>query len=170
MNGPEQESLPVFFSGPWALERTVVQRDGPVTAVAEGRAFFSAAGPGELLYHEEGSVTLQPGSRFSFFRSYTYRFSEGVMQVFFADGPDAGTLYQSYAFKDRRDRLELLAVHHCGADVYAGCYELTGTDHFYLVTSVKGPKKDFEITTLFSRREKCAAASTLCGSKIPGSR
>lgn len=159
MKRPGPGSLSLFFCGDWTLDRKVVQGDGRVSAVAAGRASFSVTGPDELLYHEEGHVTLQPGGRFSFFRSYRYRFAGEQLDVFFADGPDAGALYQSYVFNERCDRLELLALHHCGADVYAGAYEFSGADRFCLRTSVRGPKKDFSVVTFFGKADAADAAN-----------
>lgn len=151
MNG--SGNLDAFFRGHWHFTREVRLGDGTLSALAPGRAVFTSGDVGDVLeYHEEGRVRLLPaGTELPFSRSYRYRFEDALLHVFFADGPDAGSLYQSYDCPEGAVILRLRALHHCGADVYAGQYELDSADRFCLRTSVQGPKKDFSIVTVYER-------------------
>jgi hypothetical protein len=142
-----------FFIGQWTLERRIYLKASEVLyATAHGEAsFISEVRSAKLLYKERGKLKIVTNAvEIPFFRKFCYSFQAGKMNVFFADGPDKGLLYQQY-IQDQNNKLIPDQTHICSDDIYKGEYHLSGADSFSLDTWIDGPHKDFLIKTLFTR-------------------
>jgi hypothetical protein len=143
-----------FFKGNWSFTRIVtIGSSGQLYASARGDAGFEqeADGGQSLIYTERGLMELEHGTSLRFSRSYRYSFAEGGIKVFFNDGPDCGSLYQTYSLSEDGLRLEMECVHLCGADQYRGDYCWQSDNAFHLRTIVTGAAKDLVIETDFFR-------------------
>lgn len=150
----DQCKLYQFFCGQWQLERTIyIKNSGSIHAKAYGIVCFT---PGlsedQLDYEERGKLTITGGiSEISFSRHFRYKFNDHNMEVYFADGPDTGLLYQRYV-RDTNNKLIPDQIHICSRDIYQGEYRISGTGSFSLNTMIDGPHKDFQIETLFTKK------------------
>jgi hypothetical protein len=143
-----------FFIGQWTLERCIyLKASEELYATAYGEAYFiSEAGPATLLYEERGKLKMVTNSvEIPFSRKFSYEFQADKMNVFFADGPDKGLLYQRY-IRDQDNKLIPDQIHVCSNDLYQGEYYLSGPGSFSLDTWIDGPHKDFLIKTSFTRK------------------
>ncbi|MCB2117367.1 MAG: trigger factor [Rhodobacteraceae bacterium] len=129
------------FEGEWTVARRIVDRLGP-EARFEGVARFSRAGTG-LLYREEGELFVGGGQGFHAERSYFWHPGEGGrIAVDFGDGR---------AFHDF-DPAEPAGRHHCGDDDYAVRYDFSHWPEWRAEWVVKGPRKDYTLTSRYRRR------------------
>lgn len=139
------------------MERSVyIKSTNQVHATAAGRAQFMAL-PEHLsmLYEERGTLKMESNnSPLSFSRSFRYLFIDDTLEVYFADGPDNGSLYQQYFYQQKNHKLLPSQIHICGKDAYQGEYSLTGPSSFILITTIDGTSKDFLITTNYWRESK----------------
>jgi hypothetical protein len=142
-----------FFCGPWLLERWIyIKNSGLLHAWAYGTVCFSPGSVEDQLYYEEkGKLIITGGaSEISFSRKFRYEFNDRNMDVYFADGPDIGALYQGY-IQSQNNKLIPDQGHICSRDIYKGAYHLSDANSFSLDTLIDGPHKDFLIKTLFTR-------------------
>lgn len=134
-----------WFEGLWRVARIVVGADGRVTAAFAGACRFAPEGDG-LVCRETG-VLRHAGGRFPAERVTLWRFpGAGRVEVRLADGRPF------HAFD--ADRPE--AVHLCGADRYAVAYSF-GDDRWLSRWVVRGPAKDYVMTTRYRRAEPTPA-------------
>ena len=145
--------LRIYFSGPWAFKREMQALDGTPLGSAEGRAeFMPQAVANVLQYRESGQLMLLGQVRaIGFSRRFDYHWQDDVLQVLFADGPQAGQSYQHYRFDPVRQALLPVATHVCVQDHYDGCYQLIDRDQFDLQTRIEGPHKAYLLRSHFSR-------------------
>ncbi len=146
--------LPGFFKGVWSFSRLVTIGSSGVTyAKANGNAIFEPEINNDqcLIYTERGLMELNEDTSLRFSRSYCYHFYKGGVSIYFNDGPNPGSKYQSYRINPGELRLDMEEIHLCGADCYQGTYSCRSNDVFELKTIVKGAAKDFVIETSFSR-------------------
>lgn len=120
------------FEGTWAFSRAVVERDGR-TGCVTGRAVWAADGNG-LRYTETGEMRLPGHAPMRVHRSYHW---DAHLGVFFADGrffhyvpPEGGA-----------------AAHWCDPDQYDGVYDFGDSPLFSVTWRVRGPRKDYRMTT-----------------------
>jgi len=149
----EIAALKAYFEGEWKLERRIYEHGlQTLQAIAKGYAYFCARqDTSDLYYREEGRLfLLDKPSSFSFFRQFRYAFGEKALSVYFLDGPNTGSLYQTYQIESNTGRLAAEKAHHCGPDFYDGVYHL-GDRHFELKTRIEGERKDLFIVTQFIR-------------------
>jgi hypothetical protein len=120
-----------------------------------------------LRYRESGQMTLFAAAKaVSFSRAFDYfigieahadeaetpeRKAAPCVQVFFADGPQSGELYQTYFFDASARVLRPDSTHLCLADRYNSEYRLTSGQQFDLDTVIAGPQKDYVLHTSFIR-------------------
>lgn len=150
------EDLEVYFKGTWQFDRTIIFSDsGKQYAKAKGEAIFeqSATVKNELNYRENGKVIVGDSEKgTSFFRRYRYVFHSGNLDIFFQDELTQNfNLYQSYAYEAQIHSLIAKDKHLCNKDIYEGRFLLDDTGHFIHTTLIKGPQKDYFITTHFNR-------------------
>jgi len=150
------EDLVSYFKGSWQFEREILfSGTGQPYAAAKGEAVFTADPDNvqALHYKEQGKVTLANDTRAtSFYRSYLYVFNAGGLDVFFQDELTQNfSLYQRYTYESLNRRLIATDKHLCNKDVYEGNYVLKAAAHFLHTTLIKGPHKDYFITTHFEK-------------------
>ena len=134
------------LEGKWNFHRTISNY-----GIIEGAATFkkSAIEPHLLHYREEGVLKREDGEHFQVYRDYLYRYKNDRISVFFAEKTER--LFHVLEF---RDATTAVARHICSSDVYDATYKFRLEDEFELSYRVKGPKKDYSITTLFTRQLK----------------
>lgn len=151
------EDLAIYFKGSWKFEREIIFSDSRQHyAQAKGEAAFTPSlDINELNYKEEGKVTLAHDTKAtSFFRSYRYVFNVDGLDIFFQDELTQNfNLYQSYMYEKQSHSLIAKDKHLCNKDVYEGNFLLNDLKHFIHTTLIKGPHKDYFITTHFNKIE-----------------
>ncbi len=127
------------FEGAWHLHRTITPG-----GTFKGQAVFQKINGGDLLYKEQGSLTLESGEILEPFKTYLYKLEDGRIHVYFADGPENGKLFQRIGEDGRTEHL-------CGEDFYKSLYKFNLPDHFTIAHEVEGPRKDYVSESVFSR-------------------
>lgn len=132
-----------FLKGPWTFSRAVTGY--PNQGRIEGTAFFQETQPGTLHYNEEGKLTLDTGPVLDAGQKYTYRLENGQIIVDYSDG-------RPFHVLDFSSSKEACGEHLCGQDFYKAAYDFEGPDAFTVKWDVKGPQKDYTITTQYTRQ------------------
>lgn len=110
--------------------------------LAVGQAAFTLLTPSLLAYREDLEVHI-PGFSEAVYQEYLYVFEEGCVYKKFKDNRLFYRLEVSNA--------EATGAHLCGEDHYQAHYSFLGQNNFTLTYRVKGPRKDYEILTEFTR-------------------
>jgi hypothetical protein len=129
--------------GDWQIDRIV-----PGMARMRGSARVVLLHEEEALYSERVSIEMQAGDRMEGSRKYLYCRTDAGFDVLFEE---TGRLYQSLQFRREGSLLLAEAVHDCGMDRYESEYRIHGQDHFTVRDVVRGPRKDYEMTTTYRR-------------------
>jgi len=74
---------------------------------------------------------------------YALTFRGAVVQVHFRNG--------SFFHEFELRRCGYTAIYHCGADHYVGRYRVHDRDVWSLIWCVRGPRKDYDMRTLYRR-------------------
>jgi Family of unknown function (DUF6314) len=140
---------PVFdlLLGSWNFVREVPQQ-----ASMTGRATISLIEDETALYHERTRIALVNGQILNGRQHYLYRRSEWPINGFDVLFYDTRKLFHSLEFSPGENR-ELLAKasHLCSADLYLSEYKLDGAAKFSVRHTVRGPRKDYVVKTIYSR-------------------
>lgn len=129
--------------GVWNFQR-VISDFGKI----QGQACFKKlTETTSLAYREEGVLTALSGQVSSVYRNYIYRYENGQISVYFEDNRPFHTLH----FSQNHYPASASGRHHCGCDVYDAVYTFFSEGNFKLFYAVKGPKKDYTITTDFTK-------------------
>jgi hypothetical protein len=132
-----------WMVGDWQVDRVV-----PGMAGMRGSARVVLLHGDTALYSERVSIQLQTGERVEGARKYLYCRTDAGLDVLFED---TGRLYQSLQFRREGSFLLAEATHDCGMDRYASEYRIHGQDNYTVRHVVRGPRKDYEITTTYRR-------------------
>jgi hypothetical protein len=145
------------LTGAWALERVIAgapKGSMPMGSMPmgsmRGSATFRRLDSGLIAYREEGRLQLPGGEAFEAFRDYLYDRVPAGFAVSFAETPPR-------LFHEIRLRAEAggalvgVAEHLCGRDHYATRYAFQPDGRFAVHHDVRGPRKDYAITTLYAR-------------------
>lgn len=141
-----------FLRGTWRVQRRVADHAAGRSGTFDGVARFEALddpagghGRPALAYLEQGELRFG-GHRGPASRSLIYRGrADGTADVCFADGREFYRLDpRSGSWQGR---------HECGLDHYAVAGRLLGSGMFEERWQVRGPAKDYEITTRLVRAE-----------------
>jgi len=128
------------FIGEWRVSRDIAHADG-TTACFEGQAVF-APGSGILRYHEAGELRLGSGQEMHAERSYVWSEREdGALEVFFEDGRPFHQIIDGAS----------KAEHWCDPDTYEVTYRFENWPDWSCRWQVRGPRKDYCMTTHYSR-------------------
>ncbi|MEM1384590.1 MAG: DUF6314 family protein [Pseudomonadota bacterium] len=127
-----------YFQGVWQMVRII--EDVPDGVIGEfwGDAVFSPDGEG--LSCREAGVLRFRGSDYHAERTSLWRFPDNRVEVRYADGRE---------FHDF-DPSEPEATHLCEPDRYEVAYDFEAT-HFISRWQVKGPQKNYLMTTVYRR-------------------
>lgn len=145
------------LEGTWKLQRELGEQGN-----MQGIACFQPCGEGVLHYQEQGKATFNSNS-FSSCREYAYVCKQGAIAVHFWDQKHrqpAGLLHKLH-FHDAKAGIQALmaaGTHECANDLYKAHYLFINPQQFQLTYQVQGPRKDYTLTSYFS---KVMAKSTL---------
>ena len=130
------------FIGTWRLERQIDDRLTGAPLYFSGVAVLSPGGDG-LLYHEQGALRPTGGQVMQSSRSYRWRAVDGRIAV---------------DFDDRRPFHEFDPVariaeaqHWCDPDDYTVRYDLADWPLWQTHWRVRGPRKDYLMTSRYFR-------------------
>ena len=128
------------LEGTWSFVRTFPQ------GMAQGIAHFTANAPNEHHYKEEGTLVIN-GSEHKMYREYIYLLEGDTICTYFKETPPR--LFQ--CLKREKDSKFASGEHACKQDKYVGEYEFKSKQEFIQKQIVRGPKKDYTITTHYKR-------------------
>ncbi|WP_085784737.1 DUF6314 family protein [Candidatus Nucleicultrix amoebiphila] len=131
-----------WFEGEWILERTIVDRRqnllGNVTGrlrivKKESQLFLNESG---VLHYGayEGPVSQQMSMTFTM---------PYYADVFFANG----RYFHNLDLREKEWRIE----HHCGHDLYKGCYQIDPNNFFMITWQVNGPRKNLSLLSKYNK-------------------
>jgi len=127
------------FEGRWRLSRVIRPAQGP-EARFEGMAVWRPA-RGGMAYEERGTLHLEGQREMQAERRY---FWDRSLDVYFDDG----------RFFHRVPASGGTAHHWCDPDQYDVTYDFSGWPAFEAVWCVKGPRKDYEMISRYTRPEE----------------
>lgn len=141
----------------WVFERVV--SGNPCEGTVQGRAQFLFSHPHELLYQEQGKLTLNSQTSLDTHQNYLYRYDEDsdLLSVHFIDANHrTAALFHTLQFQPNASSLSAWLAngeHVCGQDHYFVSYLFTvNRDNllrWQITYRVKGPVKDYRSQTLF---------------------
>jgi hypothetical protein len=130
--------------GRWSFVREI-SGQGSMT----GAATFERVDANCAEYRESGELRLKGGQTLRAEQRYVYAKVEGGFTVCFHD---TGELFQRVVFAAGEGEVwKGSASHLCKADVYDSEYCLRGDGTFVVHHAVRGPRKDYEIRTVYRR-------------------
>lgn len=125
--------------GSWTFER-VIRPGGSIKGTVE----FLLKDPNTYSYKEEGTFLNERSEEFETSREYLYCYRNNTIEVLFSDGKSFLTLEfisPQYA----------IGTHTCSEDNYEAFYSFLSPISFTVEYSVKGPRKEYEMLTFFTR-------------------
>ncbi|RVT84604.1 trigger factor [Rhodobacteraceae bacterium CCMM004] len=128
------------LEGRWRLSRRIDDRAGDQSGRLSGTATWTRDGD---LWRQDEAGTLHLGAAppLTATRSYLWRADGARVAVAFADGRPF------HAFDPARPT----ARHDCAPDVYRVAYDLADPDDWTAVWEVRGPRKDYTMTSCYTR-------------------
>jgi hypothetical protein len=143
-------NLRTFLVGSWTVDRLVVDRARAMTGRLKGQARFTPSA-GRLLYKERGILTFGE-HRGPAEQSYVYEFpeSDARASVRFRDG-------RTFHGLDLTEGEDCVS-HACGSDLYEGLFTALSSTEWRSGWTVIGPRKDYDLVTVFTRLPEPAAA------------
>jgi len=133
---PDSPVLNLFrFRGTWILHREVYS-GGERMGCFTGSARFTTHNDVNLKYVEEGILHLTSLPSMIGRRSYIW-------------SPSLDVYFETGEFFHRIPIAGGGVVYQCSADIYLGQYEFTKWPQWSLKWFVNGPKKDYELVTLY---------------------
>ncbi|MEM8554931.1 MAG: DUF6314 family protein [Pseudomonadota bacterium] len=135
---------PKSLAGHWRARRHIEDARAGGTAYLSGVAVFSQTGPQDMTYREGGRLFMPNGQVFEASRTYLWKFpATSPIQVCFEDGRLFHLLDPSELGKE--------ITHLCGEDTYRGTITIDGDQEWTTIWTVKGPRKDQQLTTRYAR-------------------
>jgi hypothetical protein len=138
-------ALQEWLKGPWTFERKITS----INSLA-GVAYFLEYEDG-LLYSEKLRFPSPSGKVLLAHREYFYRFSEGNLAIYFAYEGKPADIFMELSLSGLRGKMLARGSHLCLNDFYSGEFEFSGESDFSIIYTVKGPKKDYVISTVYSK-------------------
>ena len=138
----EEAMLYMFLRGFWQIKRDI-SYERSKRARVEGYASFAEHAKAELFYNEHGTLFLS-GAEYTCSRTYLYRFGEQI-SIFFPENPPR--LFMML----REQGKHFCGEHDCCQDRYMATYTLYHDHCFCIEYRVQGPKKAYEMKTLYWR-------------------
>jgi uncharacterized protein DUF6314 len=131
--------------GSWSFKRVI---EGQVTM--QGAATFMPLSDGSLAYREQGHLKLSNGTELQAERSYIFSKGEQGFRVFFEEKPPRLFHEISLSASDG-GALSGSARHLCNLDDYQSSYTFLADGRFVVRHVVSGPRKDYTMTTAYTR-------------------
>jgi Family of unknown function (DUF6314) len=133
------------LAGSWSFDRVI---EGQATM--RGIATFTALERDSLAYREQGELRLLNGTELRAEREYIFSRSDRGFEVFFKENPPR--LFHEIALANRAGRgMSGDATHLCNLDTYRSTYMFLPDGRFVIRHVVSGPRKDYTMTTTYSR-------------------
>lgn len=133
-----------FLSGNWSLDRLIIDRARRTSGRYRGEAKFSPSGP-DLLYEETGTLILG-GHRGQAEQTYRYDFPDGNRRALVRFGD--GRPFHDLDLSSGQDRKH----YRCPPDLYEGVFVALGPAAWKTEWKVTGPRKDYDLVTMYSRQ------------------
>jgi hypothetical protein len=130
-----------FLAGDWIMTRRIRFRRTATRGFLDGCASVRAEGHHSSL-SEQGLLRLD-GREAMTSQRYALTFRGAVVQVHFR----SGSFFHEFELRERG----YTAIYHCGADQYVGRYRVLDCDVWSLIWCVRGPRKDYDMRTLYRR-------------------
>lgn len=128
------------LAGRWSLTRTI-EHAGGGTDRFQGFANFTWSGA-QLVQTETGTLTVG-GQNLEAKQTYIWEGDRTAIAVYFADHRP----FHTVLLKTERPT----SVHLCDPDRYTVTYNFSDWPQWQSVWSVTGPRKDYEMTSLYHR-------------------
>jgi hypothetical protein len=128
------------FSGSWRLSRAVSDTRQGLTGRFSGTAKFSDDGGG-LLYRETGTLRYGDAAPIAAERCYRWQTDGTRISVLFDDGRP----FHDFAPGTPH------GTHWCDPDSYAVAYDFTRWPDWRATWIVTGPRKNYQMTSLYER-------------------
>lgn len=130
------------FSGVWRLDRRITDHLTGQGARFIGAATLHPPENGAALWAERGEMRIADAAPMQAERRYRWAQNGAMIDVFFEDGRAFHSFDPNGAPK---------ANHWCDPDDYRVSYDFTQWPNWRAVWRVKGPRKDYEMTTAATR-------------------
>ncbi|WP_426613364.1 DUF6314 family protein [Bradyrhizobium sp. McL0616] len=131
--------------GSWSFDRLI---EGQATM--QGIATFTPLDEGSLAYREQGHLKLQNGTELAAEREYIFSNSNGGFEVLFKENPPR--LFHAISLSaSMGGELSGRAGHLCNLDDYQSTYTFLADGRIVIRHVVLGPRKDYTMTTTYTR-------------------
>ena len=124
------------FVGVWNITRQIIDHRTAQVLQGAGRATIA-----DGVYREHITLTLANGTTVDGTRTYLWRDGAGGIEISFEDGRPFHVIGFDTAH----------VQHGCPPDQYDGHYDFTAFPVWTTLWRVKGPRKDYEMTTRYSK-------------------
>jgi hypothetical protein len=131
--------------GSWSFNRVI---EGQATM--QGAATFTPLNDGSLAYREQGHLKLSNGTELQAERSYIFSKGEQGFRVFFDENPPR-LFHEVSLTASGGGGLSGSARHLCNLDDYQSSYTFLADGGFAVRHVVSGPRKDYTMTTAYTR-------------------
>ena len=135
--------------GKWSLHRTIYSFQGDLLGTFTGKALYKEASPHLLHYREEGLLHSDQCESCAF-KDYYFLYKEGI-EVYF-DFKLSRPFHKMEFKEENTYPFHAKGLHHCGEDIYSMEYLFTSKDEYVTTVSVKGPRKNYIITSVLDRK------------------
>lgn len=133
------------LAGAWAFDRVIAGQGS-----MQGLATFTPLDAERLAYREQGRLKLQNGTELEAEREYVFRACERGFDVLFTESPPRLFHTIELAASDG-GALSGSAGHLCNLDHYQSTYTFRGDGGLIIRHVVSGPRKDYTMTTTYTR-------------------
>jgi hypothetical protein len=141
----------INLMGAWNFSRSINDYQNKTEIPATGIVEFTSINENKSLYKEEGSLLIN-GKKISFTRKYYYCLAEELIKIYFADGANYGSLFQTLDINFKEIPAMAKGSHLCINDLYQGVFHFYHENKFKNSFKIKGPHKDQLIDTVFERQ------------------
>ena len=131
--------------GSWSFDRLI---EGQATM--QGIATFTPLNEGSLAYREQGHLKLLDGTELEAEREYIFSNSNGGFEVLFKENPPR-LFHEISLSASIGGELSGSAGHLCNLDNYQSTYTFLADGRFVVRHVVSGPRKDYTMTTTYTR-------------------
>ncbi len=142
LNSPQTpKNLPKLsdFAGMWQIDRQIQSDIAPHRGRFLGQVQFAMI-PEGLQYHETGALCFEGGPTMQADRRYLWRAARGGIDIFFEDGRYFHSITGAQT-----------AMHDCAPDTYEVAYEFAKWPVWQSTWRVTGPRKNYVMTSKFTR-------------------
>ncbi len=136
------------FKGNWLVNRKLGKQ-----AIMYGNASFELIQENLLYYKESGIAIWNNYKKVKVSQKYIYKYDENEdkISVYFSQRDKINKLFYTLDFNNNNNFKKANAKHICNLDTYFAEYLFINNKKFELIYNVRGPKKKFEIKTLFRK-------------------